>query len=215
MAPQLWPVGRALFPTRPPGLCPLHQGPVSLSQPCTPVPPQGVGSGGHQLAERYGAESLVATRGCGPCQVTGRPSGASSCSWRQNNARRAARAPRAAPLNPAWSHLRCLSRASPTLGSPSPLLTPGLYLSPTAGSCTGCSWLVAQHGTECHSVAQLFWGCMKPSAKQHHLHVFLPACPVAAAHAREGVGGFTLGRSVLGIGAQRGSVGPASSPGRI
>lgn len=91
---------------------------------------------GQRLARRCRAEGLVAAWGCGPCPVTGRPSGTSDCSQRQNNARRAARAPRAAPQRPAREPQALFHQAGPKLCPPalccclplSCLLQPGVAL---------------------------------------------------------------------------------------
>lgn len=133
-------------PTQPPAPLPSPRACQFPTSSGSQLPPRGMGLGGHQVSRRYKTEGLVAAWGCGPCLVTGRPSGASDCSQRQNNARRAARAPRATPQHTArkppplpWQDQTCA-------GVPNPLMPPGLNLLSGVGGCAGRSGLVAQHG---------------------------------------------------------------------
>lgn len=123
----------------------------------------------------------MAAWGCGPCPVTGRPSGTSDCSRRQNNARRAARAPRAAPQRPARGTPALFQQAGPEQGPPALCccLPPCCLLQPE------WHWLLLPCGT-----ARLTWGCTEPSTGSSTFlpppRLVQPSCPREGGRGREG-----------------------------
>lgn len=168
-----------------PGRAPTQ--PLALHPPASPgpqLPPQGTGLGGHWLAGGCRAGGPVASQDCGPCPVTGRPSGASNCSQRQNNARRAARAPWAAPQHPAGEPPLLPRHGQPHAGVPQPLAASWPIPVPHSGKLR---WLLVSHGTAQHSMALRAAQSPAPSSS-----TFVPrhvAHPAAATHGREGTGG--------------------------
>lgn len=177
--------GRAPVPTQPPAPC-----------PAPPLPHRGVGlvatvPPGPGSVPRHGCRLW----GCGPCPVTGRPSGASDCSRWQNNARRAARAPRAAPHRLAWEPPPAASQWGP----PSPRCPPSPVLSPSrphgcagARGCCGCC-STAQLSSARHSPAPGAAQSPLPSTRGTQLRCGPSSEPRPAAPAQEGGdGGVTL-----------------------
>lgn len=138
-------------PMQSPAPFPQHRDPGTLVSPGPQLPPQGEGLHGHRLARRCGAEGPVVAQGCGPCPVTGCPLGASNCSQRQNNARRAARAPRAAPQHPAQEPPPLPQQGQPHAGVPWPLAA--AWPVPVAHSGKLC-WLLLSCGTALHGMAR-------------------------------------------------------------